>query len=249
MAEEYRPFSLRGKTILVTGASSGIGKSVAICISNMGAKVILTGRNQERLSEVHKKCNNDSILINTDLSSDIGITNVSETVPLLDGVVHCAGIGDRTLCKNVTRKDIERVMNIDCFAPILLQSYLLKEKKINKNASIVFISSCASEYPSMGNSLYSAAKGAIISYSKVLGLELSSRGIRVNCISPAMVWTNLIFTGGVDEETLREHEKKYPLKRYGKPEDVANLVAFLLCDAASWMTGSNIPLTGGAREL
>mgnify|MGYP001788082860 CR=1 FL=1 len=100
----------------------------------------------------------------------------------------------------------------------MLQSLLLKQKKINKSASIVFITSIASESPSYGNALYSASKGALISYVNCLGLELSHKKVRVNCISPAMVMTDLIYEGGITEEQLKEDEKKYPLKRYGQPE-------------------------------
>lgn len=247
MDKNFNPFTLGGKSVLVTGASSGIGKGVAVLCSKMGAKVILTGRNEEHLATVKTECVGEVSAISADLNSDDGISHLAENVPNLDGIVHCAGIGDRTLCKNIVRQDVERVMNTDFYAPVLLQSVLLKAKKINKNASIVFIASRAAECPSMGNALYSAAKGALISYSKVLGLELAPRGIRVNCISPAMVWTDLILTGGVDEATLREQEKTYPLKRYGNPEDVANLAVYLLSDASSWMTGSAINLTGGGE--
>lgn len=245
--ETFNPFSLEGKSILVTGASSGIGKGIAVLCAKMGARVVLTGRNEEWLSAVKSECGSESNFFVSDLNNDQEISELAENSPQLDGIVHCAGIGGRTLCKNITRADAERVMNTDFFAPILLQSALLKAKKINKNASIVFIASRASECPSVGNALYSAAKGAVVSYAKVLGLELAPRGIRVNCISPAMVWTDLILSGGIDEEALKEQEKQYPLKRYGQPEDVANLVLYLLSDASSWMTGSNIPITGGGE--
>jgi len=111
------------------------------------------------------------------------------------------------------------------------------------------IASCAANFPSIGNAIYSASKGAIISYAKCLALELAPRMIRVNCICPTMVWTNLILEGGVDKEQLKEEEFKYPLKRYGKPEDIANLTLYLLSEASSWMTGSVIDITGGANQL
>ena len=122
---------------------------------------------------------------------------------------------------------------------------MLKQKKVNKEASIVFIASIASESPSVGNAVYSASKGAIISYANCLAVELAPRKIRVNCISPAMVWTDLILKGGVTEDELRQDEQKYPLKRYGKPEDIANLAIYMLSDASTWMTGSNVKITGG----
>ena len=129
----------------------------------------------------------------------------------------------------------------------MLQTEILKQKKISKGASVVFVASIASSSPTVGNAIYSASKGAVISYANCLALELAPRQIRVNCILPAMIWTDLIFKGGLTEEELREDEKKYPLKRYGKPEDVANLAIYLLSDAAEWMTGSSIKITGGEQ--
>ena len=137
------------------------------------------------------------------------------------------------------------MMDVNFKSPVMLQTKLLKQKKINKGASIVFIASIANDSPRIGNAMYSASKGAIISYANCLALELAPRLIRVNCILPAMIWTALIYKGGITEEDLKEDEKKYPLKRYGKPEDVANLSVYLLSDASAWMTGSSIKLTGG----
>ena len=161
--------------------------------------------------------------------------------------MHCAGIGQRVLCKVATEQDVDSVMNINYKAPVLLQTELLKQKKINKGASIVFIASISSWSPSIGNAFYSASKGAIISYANCLALELAPRKVRVNCISPAMVWTDLVLQEGVDEEQLKQDEQKYPLKRYGTPEDIANLAIYMLSDASSWMTGSNVKISGGGN--
>jgi NAD(P)-dependent dehydrogenase (short-subunit alcohol dehydrogenase family) len=164
-------------------------------------------------------------------------------------VVHCAGIGQRVLCKQLEEAQLEEVMTANFKGPVMLQTELLKQKKLNKAASIVFISSMASWSPSIGNAMYSASKGAVTSYANCLALELAPRQIRVNCISPAMVWTDLVFKGGVTEEELKEDEKRYPLKRYGKPEDIANLAIYMLSDASSWMTGSNVKISGGVFDL
>lgn len=246
----YNPFSLKGKNILVTGASSGIGKSIALECSQMGAKVFITGRNSERLNDVQMllKSGIDNTSIAADLTTTEGIEKIVEEVEALDGIVHCAGIGDRTISKMVRQKDIERVMNTNFNAPVLLQKSLLKKKKVNKSASIVFVASRAPFAPTVGNGLYSASKGAIIAYSKVLGLELAPQKIRVNCICPAMVWTELVekdaaLTGADYHET----EKSYPLGRYGKPEDIAYLAVYLLSDCSAWMTGSCIDITGGGE--
>ena len=248
--ETYNPFSLSGKTILVTGASSGIGRGIAIACSKMGASVVLTGRNEERLNEtLSMMAEGSHQMAIADLNNHKAIADLVMSLTSLNGVVHCAGIGQRVLCKNITERDVNEIMDINFKAPVLLQAELLKQKKMLKSSSIVFIASLAADSPSIGNAMYSASKGALISYANCLAIELASRLIRVNCILPAMIWTDLIFQGGIIEEDLREDEKKYPLKRYGIPEDVANLAVYLLSDASSWMTNSKIKLTGGVIKL
>lgn len=245
---EFNPFSLNGKTILVTGASSGIGRAVAVACSKMGAHVIINGRNITKLNETCALMGKDSTtIISGDLTDFVRLESMTKAFPRFDGIVHCAGIGQRIPCKQITADDIESLMDINYKAPVLLTSSLLQQKKINKGASIIFLASIASWSPSIGNAGYSASKGAIISYANCLALELAPRQIRVNCISPAMVWTELIFNGGVTEEELQEDEKNYPLKRYGKPEDIANLAIYMLSDASCWMTGSNVKINGGGQ--
>ena len=249
MAEVFNPFSLQGKTILVTGASAGIGKAIAIACARMGARVVVTARNEARLEATLAEMPGDNLAVKADLTVAADIDALVAALPTLDGVVQCAGVGSRVPCKMISAADIAEVMQPNFQAPVLLQTALLQARKINKEASIVFIASRAANAPSKGNAVYSASKVAILSYAKCLSLELAPRLIRVNCICPAMVWTNLIFEGGLTEEDLHTEEQKYPLKRYGKPEDVANLCIYLLSDASTWMTGSAIDLTGGAREL
>ncbi len=244
------PYSLENKTILVTGASSGIGRGIALACSNMGASVVLTGRNKQRLQETLSLFTNKEghMIIAADLTFEEQRIKLVEQIPQLDGVVHCAGVGNRVPCKGVEKSDIDVVMAPNFYAPVLLQSDLLTNKKVKKSASIVFIASCAATMPSLGNAIYSASKGAIISYAKCLALELSRRNIRVNCISPTMVMTDLALVGATQEE-LDECQKQYPLGRYGDPEDVAHLSVYLLSDASIWMTGSNIEITGGSQRL
>lgn len=246
MGNAFNPFSLERKTLLVTGASSGIGRGVAIACARMGATVILNGRNKEKLEETQNKLDgNEHKILPCDLTQYDAVCKMVSELPTLDGVVHCAGIGQRVLCKMASERDVNCVMGSNFKGPVLLQSELLKHKKINKGASIVFIASIAIWSPSIGNALYSASKAAIASYANCLSLELAPRKVRVNCISPAMVWTDLVLQEGVDREQLEADEKKYPLKRYGTPEDIANLVIYMLSDASTWMTGSNVKITGG----
>lgn len=248
--EFFNPFSLKGKQILVTGASSGIGKAIAIACAKMGATLIITARNEQRLAEtINLMPQGKHIAIKADLTKQEDIENLVSQLPQLNGFVQCAGVGSRVLCKNIRKEDIQYIFQPNVLAPILLQTVILEKKKISKGASIVYIASRAAEAPSIGNATYSASKGAILSYAKCLALELAPRMIRVNSICPAMIWTELILQEGITKEQLEEAQLKYPLKRYGQPEDVANLAIYLLSDASSWMTGSSIDLTGGTLTL
>lgn len=240
------PFSLEGKTILVTGASAGIGRSVATVCSRMGGTMVITGRNEKRLQETMNLLSGDGHLaVSGDLLKSCDRQRIAELTPPLDGVVHCAGVGHLKMCKQIEESDLESVMGINFNAPVLLQKDLLNNKKVNKKGSIVFISSLAATMPVVANAVYSASKGALTSYANCLKLELAPRLIRVNTVHPANIWTDLIYTGGLEKEDLLEDMKKYPLKRYGEPEEVAYLVVYLLSDASQWMTGSHIEITGG----
>lgn len=242
-------FSLVGKTILVTGASSGIGRSIAITCAEAGAVIVLNGRNQAHMQATKDALAGEGhIMIQADLTDPVQRQALSEQVPMLNGVVHCAGIGSRVLCKMLEESDVRHVMSVNFEAPVLLQAELLREKKIAKGASIVFMASSAATMPSVGNAVYSASKAAIIAYAKCLAQELAPRKIRVNCISPAMVWTDLALVGATEGQ-LREAEQAYPLRRYARPEDIAPMAVYLLSDEAEWVTGSNFELTGGTQTL
>lgn len=250
MTGHFNPFSLEGKIVLITGASSGIGHGIAIICSRMGATILINGRNKEHLEETLSQLEgNGHQMLVADLTSKNEIDYICDIMPKVDGIVHCAGIGQRKLCRELEGADIDSVMNINFKASVLLQTAILQKKKINKGGSIVFVASMASHSPSIGNAVYSASKGAIISYANCLELELAPKKVRVNCISPAMVWTDLILQEGISREELEEDEKRYPLKRYGSPEDIANLAVYMLSDASSWMTGSNVEISGGVFNL
>lgn len=248
---EYNPFSLENKTILVTGASSGIGKAIAIECAKMGAKVVVTGRNEARLQETHSMLVGDQPdYILADLSLNEDVVDLGTKLSTLDGIVHCAGFTIPKPFNFLNREDVNSVMDVNFIAPIFLTQFLLKNKKINKKSSIVFISSISGVYVSyIAGSLYSASKGAINGIVKGLALELAAKDIRVNSVNPGMVETNILESGVISNDQLNEDKKKYPLKRYGKPEEVAYAVIYLLSDASSWTTGSNILIDGGYTLL
>ncbi|MEZ7885589.1 MAG: SDR family oxidoreductase [Bacteroidales bacterium] len=247
----YNPFSLENKTILVTGASSGIGKAIAIECSKMGANVIVTARNEERLKETFSllRGNNNNIII-ADLTDERDLDFIVKNLAELDGLVHCAGMTMSKPFQFYSKDKIDTIMGVNFFSPLLLTQMLLKAKKIKRQSSIVFISSISGVYvANVGNSMYSASKGAINGLIKGLALELAPKNIRVNSVNPGMVETNIISSGVLSDEQLDEDKKRYPLKRYGSPIEIAYAVVYLLSDASSWTTGSNIVIDGGFTLL
>ncbi|WP_455085201.1 SDR family NAD(P)-dependent oxidoreductase [Prevotella nigrescens] len=244
------PFTLKGKNIFVTGASSGIGKEIAIACSKMGANVFITARREKLLRETLSLMEGgQNNMFSTDLINNSSINQLVAWLPRLDGIVHCAGIGHAKLCRQIEEKDIDKVFSINFNAPVLLQGALLKQKKINKEASIIFIASNTTGAASIGNATYSASKGALIAYANCLKVEVAPRKIRVNCISPGMVETDLITHDGISREDLSKDEANYLFKRYGQPKDITGLALYLLSDASSWMTGQNIEISGGCPKL
>ena len=242
-------FSLEGKTILVTGASSGIGRQIAISCAEQGATLVVTARREDALLETLAFLKGDvHRFFRADLVKEQDREALVASLPKLDGVVHCAGMGVRVPCKMIGREHVNSVMEINFTAPVLLQAELMKQKKISRGASVVFMASRAAHFPAPGNAIYSASKGALISYAKCLALEVADRDIRVNCICPGMVWSDLITRQGVEDE-LKEAEKQYPLKRFGQPDDIAPLAVYLLSEASSWMTGSCLDITGGGDGI
>ncbi|MBQ3730454.1 MAG: SDR family oxidoreductase [Muribaculaceae bacterium] len=241
------PFSLEGRTILVTGASSGIGRRTAIDCSRMGARVIITGRNKERLDEVMGQMEGTgNLAVVADLTQQDQLEHLLEQLPVVDGVVLCAGQGTVVPFKMADRKKIDPIFEINYFAPVELLRMLLKKKKLANGASVVFVSSIGGiDSITIGNSIYGASKAAFNSAMRFCALELSPKKIRVNSVCPGMVNTKLIKGGAVSEEQHQADMQKYPLKRYGEPEDIANGIIYLLSDAASWVTGHSLVIDGG----
>jgi NAD(P)-dependent dehydrogenase (short-subunit alcohol dehydrogenase family) len=246
----YNPFSLANKTILVTGASSGIGRATAIECSKMGATMVISGRNAERLQETFAQLQGAGHLqVIADLSDEVQVKTLVENMPELHGIVHNAGFTKTLPFKFINRSDFDNLMQTNFFAPVFITQQLHKQKKIRKGSSIVFISSIATFTVDVGNAMYSATKGAVGSFAKVLAVELARQQIRVNCIQPGMVNTGILEGGVISEEQLKYHEQKYPLGRFGKPEDIANAAIYLLSDASAWVTGSNLVIDGGFTLL
>lgn len=247
----YNPYSLIGKTILVTGASSGIGKAIAIECSRLGANVIVCGRNEQRLKETLDALEGENHAFRiADFSNNTDVPLLVDSLPALDGVVHSAGFTHTLPFPFVNEADLMAIMQVNFISATLLSQGLVKAKKIGKGSSVVFVSSISGVNVSvLGNAMYSASKGAINGMAKSMALDLASKGIRVNCVTPGMINTNLLHREIVTEEQLNEDVKKYPLKRYGEPIEVAHGVIYLLSDAAKWVTGSNLLIDGGYTLL
>ncbi len=245
---EYNPFSLEGKTILVTGASSGIGRQIAIECSRLGATIIATARNQERLQQTidDLKAGHSHQMIIADLTVQPDIEALVSCISEINGIALCSGMGLTLPMQFATREKMDDVFNTNFFAPFELLRMLYKKKKIQKPGSVVVLSSLGgTQIFSGSNGVYGASKAALSSAMMFCAKEFASRKIRVNCICPGMVDTPLIHRGTVSDEQLKDNEKLYPLGRYGQPEDIAYAAVYLLSDAASWITGQSFVLDGG----
>ena len=243
----YNPFTLAGKTILVTGASSGIGRAVAIECSKMGAVVFLSARNEARLRETLAALEGTGHqYIVADLTDEEAIKALVEQLPPLDGVVLNAGIAGLIPTQAISAAKLQEMQQINLNAPILLTRSLVKKRKLNNPSSIVFTSSAAGVFrTSVGNAIYATTKCGIDAFMRTAALELASRGIRCNSVNPGMVETELIQNLPVSEEEREKNISRYPLHRYGKPEEVAYAIIYLLSDAAAWTTGTALKLDGG----
>ncbi len=240
-------FSLHGKTLLVTGASSGIGLEVARCAAELGAQVFLNGRNEARLAQALASLPAGAhASLPGDVTSAETRERIAATVPALDGLVHAAGISPVKPFRMLQAKDYDSVLAVNGRSPMELTQALFKARKISTGASIVFVSSIAAQQGAKGYTLYSASKGMLTAFARSLAAELAPQAIRVNCVAPGYVRTPLYerVTECMTSEAVAEQEKAYPLG-IGTPEQVALPVCFLLSAAASWMTGTCVVLDGG----
>ena len=244
--EYNNPFSLQGKTILVTGASSGIGQATAIACAQMGADVVITGRDAERLQATADLMGEAKGQIVADLIVQEDVEKLVAALPPLDGAVLCAGNSTTLPLQFGTREKFDDMFDVNFFAPVELLRLMYKKKVLQKGASVVLIASIGGTHSFMpGNGVYGASKAALNSVMKYAAREYASRKVRVNSICPGMVDTPLIHRGTITEEQLAEDAKRYPLGRYGRPDDIAHGAIYLLSDASSWLTGHDLVIVGG----
>lgn len=242
------PFYLSGKTILITGASSGIGRAVAIQVSKFGAsRCFLVARNTEALTEtaslMEKSC--EVIIYPCDLSDGQAIESLVNNIKSIDGVVLNAGINKIKPLQFYSKDDIESIFDINCFSSMLLTKQLAKKRCLNSPSSIVFTASISGfSNVSVGNGIYGASKSALSAFMKYAALELAPKGIRCNAVHPGRIETPLIHQV-TDQEAIKKDTLIYPLKRYGTPEEVAYGIIYLLSDASAWTTGTNLIIDGG----
>jgi NAD(P)-dependent dehydrogenase (short-subunit alcohol dehydrogenase family) len=234
-------FDIQNKTILVTGASSGLGRELAIQCSYLGAKVVVTGRNEERLQETLSHMSNEAVAITADLSANSDVAKLIELLPSLDGVIFCAGVVEYAPVKLINSDRISSLMAINFDSQVLLTQQLLKQKKLNRNSSLVYVSSIASKIGVAGTALYSASKSALNAFVRVTATELSSMGIRANSLCPGIILTPM---GEKAQDMGKDIAKDYPLG-LGNPIDVVGPCVFLLSEASRWVTGIELVLDGG----
>ncbi|MBC9910595.1 SDR family NAD(P)-dependent oxidoreductase [Chitinophaga varians] len=240
-------FSLKGKKILVTGASSGIGRQICISLADQGAVLVISGRNEDRLKQTLSVMPGEGHTAQPcDLTDDAALQQMVLSLDSLDGVVFCAGVITYLPAQFTTQAKIADIFNVNFNSQIILVQQLMKKKKLNKKASLFFISSLSSQLGIPATLLYASSKAALNAAVKVLAAELAPQKIRVNAVCPGIVRTPLIDAAKdvMEEDKFNEAEKEYPLG-YGAPEDVANTAIFYLSDASRWATGNIMILDGG----
>lgn len=247
MGMTYNPYSLEGKTILVTGASSGIGKGAAIECSKMGAKVILTARNEERLKETLSLLHSEGHEMRVcDLNEQGAVKALVDSLPEVQGVINNAGFTTIQPIPFIDEDVFQNIMQVNTISPVLILKYLVKKKKLKAGGSVVFTSSLAGiGMVSVGNTMYACSKGAISAFIQGAAKELAAKNIRVNAVCPAMVDSQILSSGTITDDQLKKTMELYPLGRFGRPEDVAWAMIYLLSDASNWITGVNLPIDGG----
>lgn len=243
----YNPYSLSNRTILITGASSGIGRSTAIECSKLGAKVIICARNPETLKDTLDQLDGDGHqMILAELTSSEDIARLVSEAPIIDGLVLCAGKGMTLPIQFCTRDKYDEIFDVNFFAPVEILRLLLKKRKLQKDSSVVFVSSVGGvEIFNVGSAIYGASKAAINATMKTCAKELAPKRIRVNSVNPGMTNTKFINRGTLTEDQFKADMEQYPLGRYGEPVDIALGIVYLLSNASSWMTGQTLIIDGG----
>lgn len=244
----FNPFSLAGKRVLVTGASSGLGQSIALNCARMGAELIITGRDQDRLAKTFEELLSISDLPHRMIKADLVVAAEREAlVKALDseihGLVHSAGISRLCPTRMMTEAHLREVHTTNVEAPMLLSQGILKRNLLAVDGSILFIASIAAHIGVAGVGAYSGTKAALIAMSRCLAMEVVKRRIRVNCLSPSMVETPL-FDAAAKMVCMKQQLEGHPLG-FGKPEDVANAAIFMLSGASRWITGTTLVMDGG----
>jgi len=252
MQPELNLFSLNGKVIVITGASSGIGRQCALTCNDLGAFVILTGRNKERLEETFSllKYSDNALYYAVDLTDYENVPGLVDTIIsrnlIINGIIHSAGISPTLPFKMITPEKLNIFFQTNVFAGINLTRLLFRSSLICDKASIVFIASVMGFLGENAKSLYGMTKGALIAAVKSLAVEYANRAIRVNAVSPGVVETPMSEKSAYsrNEEAFQRVKELHPLG-IGKPQDVANACAYLLSDASRWVTGTNLVIDGG----
>lgn len=240
---------LSGKRILVTGASSGIGRACAIMASQLGASVILTGRRVDALNDSLREMGGagNHLVFPCDICDSAAVFELVKAGGRIDGLVHAAGIAPMCPVGFIDDSQVMGVMKTNYLAFLELMKHYSKSKNRSTRLSVVAVSSVSAEVGWAGGSVYCGSKGALSASVRALALELAVKGVRVNSVCPSNIKTPLYEAGAAelnDEQSIRELVSKQPLG-LGLPEQVASVVCFLLSDAASFITGVNLPVDGG----
>ncbi|MDH7446522.1 SDR family NAD(P)-dependent oxidoreductase [Aquimarina sp. 2201CG14-23] len=246
---------LKNKVAVITGANSGIGLATAKLYLKEGAKVVVSGRRQEALDEVAKELEGDFITVKADVAIPEDnkrlIKEATDKYGNIDILFLNAGVATPTPTNEITEEHYDAVFNINVKGPVLATKEALPH--INDGGTILFTNSIVHQKGFDGLGIYSASKGALRAYQKVLTSEVKSRGIRVNAIAPGPIDTPIYGKMGLPEDVVEEMGKgfaqKVPLGRFGTSEEIAKSALFLASDDASYINGIELEVDGGLSQI
>jgi NAD(P)-dependent dehydrogenase (short-subunit alcohol dehydrogenase family) len=247
------PLDLSGKTILITGASAGIGRATAVLLSRLGARMILTARNTDGLDETAALltgggCHRIAAFDLAELEEiPAWLAGIAQEAGPLSALIHCAGVASMLPLRSLRLEHLDQIMRVNFYSAAVLTREFTRKRMHQEGASIVFVASVAGMLGAPARTAYSASKGALIAFARSAAMELAKSGIRVNCVAPSYVQTELYektMTALTPERLQALLDATQPLG-LGAPADVANAIAFLVADTGRWITGTVLAVDGG----
>jgi NAD(P)-dependent dehydrogenase (short-subunit alcohol dehydrogenase family) len=240
---------LSGKVAIITGGGSGIGKAIAVAFVREGAKVVIAGRNSKRLDAAAAEIGEDCLAMSADVSSASDVQKLVnaaiEKFKRINILVNNAAVLLPGTAESLSEEDFDQTFDINVKGLWLLSRAVLPHMRASGGGSIINIASVLSLLGARNRVAYAASKGAVMAMTKAMALDLAAENIRVNCIAPGIVETEMVARFSTDENARKQRIAMHPMGRFGQPGEIASAAVFLASDESGWTTGSVLTIDGG----